>query len=76
MTAPQQTGKVNKISAPPYKVAAVVLLVVAALVVAAVYVQFQGGFTAETRLTMVSGRAGLVMNPARRSPTTACRSAR
>ena len=39
------------------------------------YVQFRGDFTPKTKLTMVAARAGLVMDPARRSPTTASRSA-
>lgn len=60
MTTP---GKINTIRNPPYKVAAVAMLVVLALIVAVVYVQFRGGFTPETRLTMVSDRAGLVMDP-------------
>ncbi|MEZ0365586.1 MCE family protein [Mycobacterium sp. pUA109] len=60
MTTP---AKVNKIQNPPYKVAAVVLVVALAVIIALVYVQFRGGFTPEYRLTMVANRAGLVMDP-------------
>lgn len=38
------------------------LLVVAALVLAVVYGQFRGDFTPKAKLTMLSSRAGLVMN--------------
>ncbi|MGE2813887.1 MCE family protein [Mycobacterium heidelbergense] len=41
----------------------VVLLVVAALVLVLVYMQFRGDFTPKTELTMVASRAGLVMEP-------------
>ena len=57
------TGKVNRIHTPPYRVAALVLIAVLAVIVALVYVQFRGGFTPQTRLTMLAGRAGLVMDP-------------
>jgi phospholipid/cholesterol/gamma-HCH transport system substrate-binding protein len=53
----------NKPRTPRYKLEAVWLLVVAVLVLAVVYVQFQGGFTPKTKLTMLSSRAGLVMDP-------------
>jgi phospholipid/cholesterol/gamma-HCH transport system substrate-binding protein len=39
----------------------VVLLLVGALVLVLVYIQFRGGFTPKTELTMVASRAGLVM---------------
>ena len=41
----------------------VVLLVVGALVLVLVYLQFRGDFTPKTELTMVASRAGLVMEP-------------
>ena len=41
----------------------VVLLLVGALVVVLVYMQFRGHFTPKTELTMVASRAGLVMEP-------------
>jgi phospholipid/cholesterol/gamma-HCH transport system substrate-binding protein len=59
MTAPV---KENKPRTPPYKLAGVGLLVVSAVVLALVYVQFRGGFTPTTPLTMLSARAGLVMD--------------
>jgi len=39
------------------------LLLVGALVLVLVYIQFRGGFTPKTELTMVASRAGLVMEP-------------
>ncbi|HYQ34516.1 MAG TPA: MCE family protein [Mycobacterium sp.] len=41
----------------------VILLLVGALVLVLVYIQFRGGFTPKTELTMVASRAGLVMEP-------------
>jgi phospholipid/cholesterol/gamma-HCH transport system substrate-binding protein len=52
----------------PYKIAAVGFLMVSALVLGLVYIQFRGGFTPKTPLTMVATRAGLVMDPG--SPVT------
>ena len=46
---------------PPIKLAGVVFLVLAALVAALVYAQWRGKLTPKTNLTMVSDRAGLVM---------------
>lgn len=57
------TAPMNQSRTPPYKVAGLVLLVVAALAVALVYLQFRGDFSPKTQLTMISGRAGLVMDP-------------
>jgi phospholipid/cholesterol/gamma-HCH transport system substrate-binding protein len=37
--------------------------VLCAVVLVAVYQQFRGGFTTKTQLTMIAGRAGLVMDP-------------
>jgi phospholipid/cholesterol/gamma-HCH transport system substrate-binding protein len=56
-------GKENKVRTPPYRTAGVALFVVGALITALVYLQFRGDFTPKTRLTMLSGRAGLVMDP-------------
>jgi phospholipid/cholesterol/gamma-HCH transport system substrate-binding protein len=61
MTAPQ--GKVNKPPAEPYRVAGVVVFLIAALVLWLVFLQYRGEFTAKTQLTMLSSRAGLVMDP-------------
>ncbi|QUR65931.1 MCE family protein [Mycobacterium spongiae] len=60
MTTP---GKLNKPRVPPYKTAGVGLVLVLALVVGLVYLQFRGDFTSKTQLTMLSARAGLVMDP-------------
>ncbi len=60
MTTP---GKLNKARVPPYKTAGLGLVLVFALVVALVYLQFRGEFTPKTQLTMLSARAGLVMDP-------------
>jgi phospholipid/cholesterol/gamma-HCH transport system substrate-binding protein len=55
--------KENAPRIPPYKTAAVVFLVVAALVLAFVWMQFRGQLASKTSLTMVASRAGLVMDP-------------
>lgn len=60
MTSP---GKVNKIKHPPYKLIGISSFVVLLLVLTVVYIQFRGGFTKKTELTMYSDRAGLVMDP-------------
>jgi phospholipid/cholesterol/gamma-HCH transport system substrate-binding protein len=48
---------------PPYKTAGLVLVIVAAGVLALTYGQFRGNFTSNTPLTMISPRAGLVLDP-------------
>jgi phospholipid/cholesterol/gamma-HCH transport system substrate-binding protein len=60
MTRPIQT---NAPRTPPYKLAGVALLVVAALALVLIYGQFRGNFTPKTQLTMLAARAGLVMDP-------------
>ncbi|MGV0518004.1 MCE family protein [Mycobacterium kansasii] len=60
MTMP---AKVNKVSDPPYKTAGVVFLVIALVIFALVYLQFRGDFMPKVKLTMLSDRAGLVMDP-------------
>jgi phospholipid/cholesterol/gamma-HCH transport system substrate-binding protein len=60
MTTPVKTSLPR---IPPYKTAAVVFLLVAALVLVIAWMQFRGNFTARTPLTMVAARAGLVMDP-------------
>jgi phospholipid/cholesterol/gamma-HCH transport system substrate-binding protein len=57
------TAPLNSSRTPPYKTAAVVLLLVAALAPMLVWVQFQGGFARETRLTLMADRSGLAMEP-------------
>jgi len=61
MTTP--LAKVNKPPTRPYKLIGVGVFLVAALVLWLVYLQFRGDFTPKTPLTMMSSRAGLVMDP-------------
>jgi hypothetical protein len=58
---------------PPLKTSFAVISLLVIVAVVLVFMQFRGQFTPKTRLTMVSSRAGLVMD--RKSPTTAWRSA-
>jgi phospholipid/cholesterol/gamma-HCH transport system substrate-binding protein len=48
---------------PPYKTAGAVFLVIVSAVAAFVYVQFRGGIGNKTQLTLLSSRAGLVVEP-------------
>ncbi|OCB19940.1 MCE family protein [Mycobacterium intracellulare] len=48
---------------PPYKWIAVATLLVLAVILASVYGQFRGAFTEKTQLTMITARAGLLMDP-------------
>ena len=61
MTTPR--GKINKAPFQPYRVAGVIVFLVAALVLWLVFLQYRGDFTEKTKLTMLSDRAGLVMDP-------------
>jgi phospholipid/cholesterol/gamma-HCH transport system substrate-binding protein len=61
MTSPR--GKINKAPLQPYRVAGTVVFLIAALVLWLVFLQYKGDFTAKTKLTMLSDRAGLVMDP-------------
>ncbi|BBY27351.1 MCE family protein [Mycolicibacterium sediminis] len=64
MTRPDQTAlPINKPRTPPYKIAGLVLLLVAAIVCGLVWVQFRGGFANPERLTMIAARSGLSMDP-------------
>ena len=64
MTAPGQVqSPVNTPKTPPYKVAGLVLVVVFALIVALVWIQFRGGFADPEKLTLISSRSGLSMDP-------------
>ncbi len=53
----------NKPKIPPYKLAGLVFALVTALVVALTWMQFRGSFEERTQLTVMSGRAGLSMDP-------------
>ncbi|MGE2715882.1 MCE family protein [Mycolicibacterium litorale] len=61
MSAPH--APVNNPRKPPYKLAGLVLLVVVAAVAAVVWFQFRGDFTPREKLTMMSARAGLNLDP-------------
>jgi phospholipid/cholesterol/gamma-HCH transport system substrate-binding protein len=54
---------VNEPRTPPYKIAGLVLLLVFAVIVTLVWVQFRGGFSDPERLTLISTRSGLSMDP-------------
>jgi phospholipid/cholesterol/gamma-HCH transport system substrate-binding protein len=56
------TVPLNKPRTPPYKLAGVVMLVIAVVIVALVYLQFRGDFLPRTQLTVMADRAGLSMN--------------
>jgi phospholipid/cholesterol/gamma-HCH transport system substrate-binding protein len=63
MTETHPRGKENKPPLQPYRVAGVVVFLIAALVLWLVFMQFRGNFEDKTQLTMLSSRAGLVMDP-------------
>jgi len=48
---------------PPYKTAGAIFLVIVAAVAAFIYQEFRGGFGDKTQLTLLSPRAGLVVEP-------------
>ncbi|MCV7016823.1 MlaD family protein, partial [Mycolicibacterium aichiense] len=48
---------------PPLKTAFAVTAILLTIIVVLVYMQFRGGFTPKTELTLISQRAGLVMDP-------------
>jgi phospholipid/cholesterol/gamma-HCH transport system substrate-binding protein len=60
MTTP---GKLNKPRNPPYMLAGIGLIVIVAVIFVLVFGEFQGSFNPKTQITMVSSRAGLVMDP-------------
>ena len=57
------TAPLNASRTPPYKPAGLVLLLVFLVIVALVFLQFRGKFEQKTELTLMSDRAGLVMDP-------------
>ena len=48
---------------PPYKLAGAVLLVVAAVAAGSIFLQFRGDLSDKDQLTLLSSRAGLVVDP-------------
>jgi phospholipid/cholesterol/gamma-HCH transport system substrate-binding protein len=64
MTAPGQTqSPINQPRTPPYKVAGLVLLLIFVVVVGLVWMQFRGDFAEPEKLTLISSRSGLSMDP-------------
>jgi phospholipid/cholesterol/gamma-HCH transport system substrate-binding protein len=61
MTTP--VAKVNKAPTRPYRLVGVAVFLVSVLVLWLVYQQFRGNFTEKAPVTMMSSRAGLVMDP-------------
>jgi phospholipid/cholesterol/gamma-HCH transport system substrate-binding protein len=61
MTHPH--GKINKLPNQPFRIAGTVVFLIAALVLWLVYQFYSGDFVDKTKLTMLSDRAGLVMDP-------------
>jgi phospholipid/cholesterol/gamma-HCH transport system substrate-binding protein len=55
--------QINSQRLPPYRLIALGVAVLLLVAFALVYVQFRGGFTPKTKLTMLASRAGLVMDP-------------
>ncbi|WP_111509814.1 MCE family protein [Mycobacterium kyogaense] len=58
MTAPMNTKRT-----PPYKLAGLVMALVAIVVLVLVFFQFRGDFLPRTQLTMMAARSGLSMDP-------------
>src|ERR1700741_3751460 len=61
MTTPR--GKINKAPFQPYRIAGLIVFLIAALVLWLVFLQYKGDFTDKTKLTMLADPAGLVMDP-------------
>jgi len=57
------TAPLNPPRNPPLKLAGIIFLVILAVILTVTALQFRGKFTPETKLTMLSSRAGLVMDP-------------
>jgi len=57
------TAPLNSQRRPPLKLAGIILLVILALIVTFVSLQFRGKLTPTTQLTLLSSRSGLVMDP-------------
>src|SRR6202161_129216 len=56
-------GKINKEPFQPYRLAGGIVFLIGALVLWLVFLQYSGDFVDKTKLTMLSDRAGLVMDP-------------
>ncbi|MDH6195781.1 phospholipid/cholesterol/gamma-HCH transport system substrate-binding protein [Mycobacterium frederiksbergense] len=64
MTQPQAPyAPLIKPKIPPYKLAGLVLVLVTVLILALTWMQFRGSFENKAQLTVISGRAGLSMDP-------------
>jgi phospholipid/cholesterol/gamma-HCH transport system substrate-binding protein len=59
----QVRAELNKDRTPPYKIAGIVLAVVAALVLTLTWAQFRGYFDTKAQLYVVTPRSGLSMDP-------------
>src|SRR4051794_37352051 len=57
------TAPLNNPHRPPYKLAGAVLLVIFAVILVFVWLTFRGYLTKNDQLTLLSGRAGLVLDP-------------
>jgi phospholipid/cholesterol/gamma-HCH transport system substrate-binding protein len=57
------TAPLNASRTPPYKLAGIVLTLLTIVAIVLVYLQFRGDFLPREQLTMMSNRAGLVMDP-------------
>jgi phospholipid/cholesterol/gamma-HCH transport system substrate-binding protein len=57
------TAPLNDLRKPPLRLAGIVLLLILAVVLTFLLLQFRGTLTPKTELTMVAARAGLVMDP-------------
>ncbi|WP_299561538.1 MCE family protein [uncultured Mycolicibacterium sp.] len=63
MTTQPNPTPLNKPRTPPYRLAGLILVLVAAVAVALVWAQFRGEFSPRAQLYLVAPRAGLVMDP-------------
>ncbi len=57
------TAPLNEPRTPPYKIAGLVLTIITIIAIVLVYLQFRGDFMPTTKLTLMSARAGLSMDP-------------
>jgi phospholipid/cholesterol/gamma-HCH transport system substrate-binding protein len=60
---PNTPGRLNEPRNPPYKLAGLGLVVIAAVIFVWVFAEFRGALTPKTKVTLESDRAGLVMDP-------------